>query len=102
MTPQDLRQRLEAAGITVTLLDLVAESDIAAALGVSTRTVQRKRERGEGPEATRIFGRWFYSLEAIADHLDSSSTSASARQHTTKTERQQDEISAASRIAPER
>lgn len=89
MTHEELRQRLEAGGITVTLLNYVDEPSIARALGVSTRTIQRKRERGEGPEATRIFGRWFYSLEAIAHHLNSS-TNASARQEATKTERQQE------------
>jgi predicted site-specific integrase-resolvase len=74
MTADELKQRLLANGISVSLLDFVSEADVAEALGVVRRTLQRHRLDGLGPKATQVGKRWMYSLDNIVAFINATSS----------------------------
>jgi Helix-turn-helix domain len=85
MTEAEVAAQFKEAGIRVTPLGhFVAEVDLASSLEVEPRTVQRWREDGTGPIASRVGGRWVYSCADIAEWVNST---AKARQTTTRTDR---------------
>jgi predicted site-specific integrase-resolvase len=70
MTADELKKRLQLAGFTVSVLGLITEADVADALGVARRTLQRHRLDGKGPIATQIGNRWMYSVDNVAAFIN--------------------------------
>ncbi len=65
MTADELRAELEASGLRVAIGGLAAKQ-VADLLRISTRTLRRWREAGEGPRAVRLGGRFVYPLADLA------------------------------------
>jgi hypothetical protein len=67
--PADLLQQLRAAGITVPPWGRIRASELARYLGVTPQTLRNWRASGKPPEATRLNGQWFYTLDAVSEFL---------------------------------
>ena len=76
MTAEELKSRLQTAGIRVTIAGYVRESDSALALGIAPRTLQRWRECGTAPRSMRLGRRHLYSVESLADFITTSNDTA--------------------------
>lgn len=69
MTADELAERLRAQGHLVTLAMNTDVAGAAAALGVSTRTLERWRRLGELPEHITIRGRVWYPIGSLIAYL---------------------------------
>lgn len=82
MTPEQLRQRLEAASIPVTIIGLVRETDVARILSVTPRTLSNYRRDGLGPTPTLLGNKIWYSVDSIAEFIgNAQANSGNARKN---------------------
>jgi hypothetical protein len=73
MSPEELRQSLESAGMRVPLSGLLTRAQTATILGKSVGTLIAWQRAGLPPACVRIGVSWHYSIASIADLISTGS-----------------------------
>jgi hypothetical protein len=66
MTPEELEQRIRAAGRAISLAGMVREAVAAEVLGIAVRTLWGRRMAGRAPPHTQVNGCAWYSITSLA------------------------------------
>jgi predicted site-specific integrase-resolvase len=69
MTPEELEQRIRAAGRAISLAGMVHEAVAAEVLGIAPRTLRAWRVDGRAPAHIRLNGTHWYAVSTLAAAL---------------------------------